>query len=49
MLIQKHNLVTITLAAAVFISSAAFAQGNNLVQLDLIRSSDSSLDVTLVT
>jgi len=49
MLIQKHNLVTITLAAAVFISSAAFAQGNNLVQLDLKRSSDSSLDVTLVT
>ena len=49
MLLKNKSIINIALIASLLSSSALAYEMNNLVQLDLKRTSDSSVDVTLVT
>lgn len=50
MVVNKRNIINTAILAALIISPMSMAENDNsLVQLDLRRSSDSSVDVTLVT
>lgn len=49
MVVKKSNIITLLLSLVISTSFVCAESGNNLVQLDLKRSSDSSVDVTLMT
>ena len=49
MLVKKTHIISTALILGLFTAQMSLADNNNLVQLDLKRTSDNSVDVTLVT